>query len=225
MKELNQIQTKLVAPKNQNNNFGGYKYRSLEDICEAVKPLLRETGCTLTFSDDLCYIGDRYYVKSTATITNPQGESFSATSFAREQESKKGMDEAQITGSASSYARKYAVCSLLAIDDNREPDMCDNTEEGQQPKKPVQATREVSTGLKKGQTITREMVVSGKANSLISKLAEFVGTPELKEKAASIREYYKWDSIETFNLICTEAQQPTLQGLMDRYSIKMANKA
>ena len=134
MKELNEIQCKLHAPKDLENKFGGYKYRSLESILEAVKPLLKESGCTITFSDDLVLVGERYYVKATATLTTPDGTQISSTAFAREQEQKKGMDEAQVTGSASSYARKYAVCSLLAIDDNREPDMLDNREEGQKEK-------------------------------------------------------------------------------------------
>lgn len=130
MKELNDIQVSLSAPKNQTNQFGNYNYRSLESIMEAVKPLLKKSKCTITFSDELVMIGNRYYVKSTCFLKNEAGEIETSTAFAREQESKKGMDEAQITGSASSYARKYAACSLLGIDDNREPDMCDNREEG-----------------------------------------------------------------------------------------------
>ncbi len=135
MKELNTIQVELRAPKDLENKFGGYMYRSLESILEALKPLLKKTGCTITFADDVRLIGERYYVHTTCTLTNATGESVVSTALAREQEVKKGMDEAQITGSASSYARKYAVCSLLAIDDNREPDMMDNREEGAKPKK------------------------------------------------------------------------------------------
>lgn len=133
MKELNTIQTKLHAPKDKTNTFGGYKYRSLESILEDVKPLLKETGCTITFSDTIQLVGNRYYIATTCTVKNANGETETSTAWAREQEQKKGMDEAQITGSASSYARKYAVCSLLAIDDNQEPDMMDNREEGQKP--------------------------------------------------------------------------------------------
>lgn len=143
MKELNEIQCKLHAPKDLENKFGGYKYRSLESILEAVKPLLKESGCTITFSDDLVLVGERYYVKATATLTTPDGTQISSTAFAREQEQKKGMDEAQVTGSASSYARKYAVCSLLAIDDNREPDMVDNREEGQKEKAPKKQQQKI----------------------------------------------------------------------------------
>lgn len=209
MKELNIIQTKLNVPKGQTNSFGGYNYRSLENICEAVKPLLLSTGCTLTFSDDLVLIGNRYYIKSIATITNEKGETVSASAFAREQESKKGMDEAQVTGSASSYARKYAACSLLAIDDNKDPDMCDNRAEGQKPTQPVQVAppaAEKPKGLQKGQLITAAMVEEGKVQSLVNKLAQFVGTDEMKAKAGSIRDYYKWDTLETFNSIVEKAK-------------------
>lgn len=131
MKELNIIQTQLNAPKGQLNSFGGYKYRSLEDIMQAVKPLLITTQCTITFADRVELIGTRYYVHTVCKLRNASGETEVSEAYAREQEQKKGMDEAQITGSASSYARKYAACSLLAIDDNLEPDMVDNREEGQ----------------------------------------------------------------------------------------------
>lgn len=122
MKELNTIQTKLNAPKNQKNTFGGYNYRSCEDIMEAIKPLLAETGCTLVVSDDIIMTGDRFYVKATATITNPTGETVCNTAYAREPLDRKGVDEAQVTGSTSSYARKYALGGLLCLDDNKDPD-------------------------------------------------------------------------------------------------------
>ena len=130
MKELIEIQSSLVAPKDKKNTFGNYTYRSAEQILESVKPLLKKYNCTLTISDDLVQLGDRFYVKATATIRNSSGETESTTAFAREQEDKKGMDQAQVTGSASSYARKYALGGLLAIDDNKDPDTMDNREEG-----------------------------------------------------------------------------------------------
>lgn len=120
MKELNLIQSGLKAPKGQYNKFGGYSYRSAEDILEAVKPLLSLHKCTLTISDEMVMIGLRIYVKATATIKNDKGESECTTAFAREEETKKGMDASQITGSASSYARKYALNGLLAIDDTKD---------------------------------------------------------------------------------------------------------
>jgi hypothetical protein len=121
MKELIAIQSELKAPKNQWNDFGKYNYRSAEDILEAVKPLLKEYKCHLTISDEMVVLGDRYYVKATATLAK-EGESISTTAYAREEESKKGMDSSQITGSTSSYARKYALNGLFCIDDTKDPD-------------------------------------------------------------------------------------------------------
>lgn len=121
MKELLAIQAELKAPKGQYNSFGKYKYRSAEDILEAVKPLLLKNGCTMTLSDELINIGDRYYVKATAKITS-KDESVAVTALAREPEDKKGMDSSQITGTASSYARKYALNGLFLIDDTKDAD-------------------------------------------------------------------------------------------------------
>ena len=121
--KLQGIQSSLKAPKGQTNKFGGYKYRSCEDILTALKPLLQEWGCSLVISDEMVEVGTRVYVKANATIAdNDSSESISATGFAREAEIKKGMDDAQITGSASSYARKYALNGLFAIDDTKDPD-------------------------------------------------------------------------------------------------------
>jgi hypothetical protein len=122
MKELNTIQSKLTAPKEQFNKFGNYKYRSCEDILKAVKPLLAETKCTLTLQDEVLLIGNRYYIKATATLTNSAGESVATTALAREDENKKGMDGSQISGASSSYARKYALNGLFAIDDTKDAD-------------------------------------------------------------------------------------------------------
>lgn len=119
--KLQQIQTKLKAPKNQHNNFGGYDYRSCEDIYEAVKPYLKEYDLTLIMSDELVQIGDRYYIKATAKLTNGM-QTVENVSFAREDETKKGMDSSQITGAASSYARKIALNGLFLIDDVRDSD-------------------------------------------------------------------------------------------------------
>lgn len=125
MKELGIIQSKLKAPKSQLNKFGNYNYRSCEDILEAVKPLLAENDCTLTISDDIVLIGNRIYVKAIAIITNSSGEKEQSTAFAREEETKKGMDSSQITGSTSSYARKYALNGLFCIDDTKDADYND----------------------------------------------------------------------------------------------------
>ena len=122
MKELITIQSELKAPKTQVNNFCGYKYRKAEDILEAVKPLLAKQKCTLIITDDIVMVGNRIYVKATATIRNEKGEVEEAKGWAREEESKKGMDASQITGASSSYARKYALNGLFAIDDNADSD-------------------------------------------------------------------------------------------------------
>lgn len=121
MKELIEIQKKLKAPKGQYNSFGKYKYRSAEDILEAVKPLCHENNCTLTLSDEMLNIGERYYIKATAKITNGT-EDVVVSAYAREDETKKGMDGSQITGTASSYARKYALNGLFCIDDTKDAD-------------------------------------------------------------------------------------------------------
>ena len=126
MKELVEIQNRLNAPKGQYNNFGKYKYRSCEDILAAVKSLLHETGCTLTISDDVVMVGNRIYIKATASLTNGSNETVTTTAFAREEEQKKGMDGSQVTGAASSYARKYALNGLFAIDDTKDADGLDN---------------------------------------------------------------------------------------------------
>lgn len=127
MELLTKIQKELKAPKNQLNKFGGYNYRSCEDIVEAVKPFLPYSA-HLTLSDEIVLIGDRYYVKATATLRHNNTEA-SASAFAREEDTKKGMDGAQITGSASSYARKYALNGLLLIDDTKDADTQDNRAE------------------------------------------------------------------------------------------------
>lgn len=131
MKELIAIQSELKAPKSQFNKFGGYKYRKAEDILEAVKPLLNKQKCTLTITDDIVMVGNRIYVKATATIKNEKGECETTTGWAREEETKKGMDGSQITGASSSYARKYALNGLFAIDDNADSD---TTNDGQHQK-------------------------------------------------------------------------------------------
>ena len=129
--KLAAIQSQLHAPKNQKNTFGGYNYRSCEDILEAVKPLL--DGLVLTITDEVTDVGGRIYVKATARLTDGK-DAMTATAFAREAESRKGMDESQITGSTSSYARKYALNGLFLIDDNKDADSQDNSEQGQKAK-------------------------------------------------------------------------------------------
>lgn len=121
--KLLDIQQELKAPKNQYNSFGKYHYRSCEDILEGVKPLLDKNKAILTLTDELMQVGERYYIKATAQLIDVEkGESIESTAFARESETKKGMDLSQITGSASSYARKYALNGLFCIDDTKDAD-------------------------------------------------------------------------------------------------------
>lgn len=129
--KLAEIQQKLKAPKNQFNGFGKYHYRSCEDILEAVKPLLG--NCILNISDEIIQIGDRYYVKATAYFMDEE-KMFSVSAYAREEQDKKGMDASQITGSASSYARKYALNGLFLIDDTKDADTRDNSNGKEPPK-------------------------------------------------------------------------------------------
>ncbi len=122
--KLLSVQAELKAPKSQYNNFGKYAYRNAEDIVEAVKPLAKKHGVLLTLSDEVVIIGERTYIKATARVTdiNDNEKTIESTAYAREPENKKGMDESQITGAASSYARKYALNGLFAIDDTKDAD-------------------------------------------------------------------------------------------------------
>lgn len=141
MEALMKIQQELKAPKGQYNSFGKYHYRSAEDILEAVKPLLAKHGAQLTLSDTIEQIGGRVYVRAKACITDGKS-AMEVTAYAREPEQKKGMDESQITGTASSYARKYALNGLFLIDDTKDPD----TDEyrNQQTNAPIPAAAKIS---------------------------------------------------------------------------------
>lgn len=162
--KLCSIQTELKAPKGQRNNFGKYNYRSCEDILEALKPLLSKYETIITLSDNIVQIGDRYYVQVTAKLTDIKtGESVMTTAFAREDESKKGMDSSQLTGATSSYARKYALNGLLAIDDTKDSDYLNNGSNHQKRANTRQSRSimtldmakdlEVSSGAYKGKTL------------------------------------------------------------------------
>lgn len=141
--KLIEIQTELKAPKSQFNKFGGYNYRNCEDILEAVKPLCAKHEIVPLLSDEIVMIGDRFYIKATAKVTDGKDE-IATTAFARESKEKKGMDESQITGSASSYARKYALNGLFCIDDTKDADFMDNSQSNkqQQPKPQQQPPKE-----------------------------------------------------------------------------------
>ncbi len=133
--KLANVQSALKAPKGQYNSFGKYKYRSCEDIVESVKPLLKQNGLLLTLSDEIVLIGDRFYVKATAIVTDiKDGGYVDVCAFAREEESKKGMDGSQVTGASSSYARKYALNGMFAIDDTKDSDSTNTHGQDEQPR-------------------------------------------------------------------------------------------
>ena len=132
---LQQIQSRLVAPKSQRNTFGNYNYRSCEDILNGLKPLLAELGGVVTLSDEMVDVGGRIYVKATALL-DVGGEVYEASAFAREPLARKGMDDAQVTGATSSYARKYALNGLFAIDDTKDADHGPPPQQQQRPQAP-----------------------------------------------------------------------------------------
>lgn len=141
IKKVSKIQSELKAPKNQFNKFGNYSYRNAEDILESVKPLLAREGLVLTISDDIIQVGDRYYVKATATLTDGQNV-LTNSALARESESEKGMQASQLTGSTSSYARKYALNGLLCIDDTKDADGLNKHGKEEEPPKKKELTKE-----------------------------------------------------------------------------------
>ena len=150
MDSLKKIQAELKAPKNQYNKFGNYAYRSAEDILEAVKPLLAKYNSMLTISDEIVEAGGRIYVKAQCTFMDDKGSSIITAAYAREPESKKGMDESQITGAASSYARKYALNGMFLIDDTKDEDSNELREEktAKEEQKAITSRPQKKTGIK-----------------------------------------------------------------------------
>jgi hypothetical protein len=172
--KLNRVQSELVAPKNQTNAFGKYKYRSCEDILEGVKKLLGREKAVIVISDDIVAVSDRIYVKAIAKFIDVEtGECIENSAFAREPLSKKGMDEAQITGSTSSYARKYALNGLLLVDDTKDADSMDNSSSGapkqQTPDKPwLNDINELIDVARKNNWTADEAVKQAKVNYAVS---------------------------------------------------------
>lgn len=158
VKKLSEIQSSLKAPKNQRNSFGNYSYRSCEDILEAVKPHLKTHELSLTISDEIVEIGARVYVKAIAKITDGE-HTIENTSFARESETKKGMDDSQITGSTSSYARKYCLNGLFLIDDTKDSDAT-NTH-GKEDQKPTNGFNKNAAYTKSPTEVKAAPVVTG----------------------------------------------------------------
>lgn len=191
--KLINVQSELKAPKSRKNSFANYSYRNCEDILEAVKPLLKEHGLNLTVSDEIVQVGDRYYVKATASvgiIGTPEQVHVSA--FAREPEEKKGSDASQITGAASSYARKYALNGLFLIDDNQDADSQDNREQPKAKPKPVPLASETQL-------------------SRIDNFARSLGIENVYEKAKTTRETLTASGAD----IIIERLQKNLESAMD----------
>lgn len=179
--KLMKIQSELKAPKGQYNSFGKYAYRSCEDILEGVKPLLAANKATLRITDEVVMIGDRYYIKATAIIGEIEGgEGISVSAFAREDETKKGMDLAQVTGSVSSYARKYALNGLFCIDDTKDSDST-NTHD--------KSTTKATNGLTEPQ-IKRLFAIANKAGYDNQKLVAMVLTKYKKPVDKLTKEEY-----------------------------------
>lgn len=182
--KLMQIQTKIKAPKNLYNSFGKYKYRNAEGICEAVKPFLEEYKCALTLSDEIIEIGGRIYVKATATLHDTETlETVECSAMARESEEKKGMDDSQITGTASSYARKYALNGLFLLDDTKDADSDEYHNQ-------VEAKKQEAEFEKKSEDIGKMKISSVKVEIMKKRCADD-GIPEEK-----VLKLYKISSFE-----------------------------
>ncbi len=183
---LARIQSDLKAPKGQRNSYGGYNYRSCEDILEAVKPLLAKEGLTLLIDDSIEQVGERYYVKATATIYDKTGSCISNSALAREELTRKGMDASQITGATSSYARKYALNGLFAIDDTKDADA---TNKGQDEPKPAKEPTKAQ---------------------IMNKLGACKSLDEAKALFATLSETLKTDA--DIRALCTQIAEKVKQG-------------
>ena len=171
---LAEIQKELKAPKGQRNNFGKYNYRSAEDILEAVKPLSSKRALSVTISDEVVEVGTRIYVKSTVKLSS-DSDSIEAVAFAREPEDKKGMDSAQVTGATSSYARKYAMNGLFAIDDTKDADATNvGSDDAPQPK---------SAPVKRQAPVAKAAVSEAKEENIMDKAVGYIKQAADKHKA------------------------------------------
>ena len=189
------IQQKLIAPKNNYNSFGKYSYRSCEDILEAVKPLLAENKVVLTICDEIILVGERFYIKAIATLTDCESdETISNVAYAREEDKKSGMSESQITGSCSSYARKYALNGLFCIDDVKDADTRDNRE------KTTETTTKKKTPTAADKKALNDLVAKCKEDNVsIEKICEVykVATKEELTKAYIDNALNNWDKVKS----------------------------
>jgi hypothetical protein len=198
--KLSVIQQELIAPKNQYNSFGKYNYRSCEDILEGLKPCLKEVKAAVTVSDEIIHIGDRYYIKATATLHDAESnQSVSNTAYAREDEGKKGMDVSQVTGATSSYARKYALNGLFCIDDVKDADTRDNRQkEAEEQKKAEEEQKKIENSViseVKAKALESRCKKEGVDTNKILKLYKVSSLSELTEsKYRNINDH--WDQVK-----------------------------
>ena len=207
--KLLNIQAELKAPKNQYNSFGKYHYRSCEDILEGLKPLLTKYKATLIIDDEIVQIGDRYYVKATATLIDVEGEGkecISSTAFAREDEKKTGMDLSQLTGSTSSYARKYALNGLFAIDDTKDSDATNkhDTEQVSRPKVDKDKQAIVDNSLASDKQLNYIYKLAKQKNYSPESMANYIKEAYGKDSSKALTKKEASELIEMLNEIAKE---------------------
>lgn len=211
MKALINIQSELKAPKSQYNKFGGFYYRSVEDILEGLKPLLLEHECQLFMSDSIEQVADRIYIKATATITDGE-QTINVSAYARESESKKGMDDSQVSGSTSSYARKYALNGLFLIDDTKDADYYNQNDKKQ--KKGVDKSQLLDE-IEKAKTYDELKAIWNKAGSHKQAIKS-----ALTKKKESLKPKLTPDSQEWMEIIAQLAgNQTTTEEVEKKYTI------
>jgi len=195
------LQNELKAPKGNYNSFGKYRYRSCEDILEAVKPLCKKYGLALTLSDDVLECGGRIYIRATATLTDTEDRvQISNTALARESADKKGMDESQITGTASSYARKYALNGLFCIDDTKDAD----TDEYKRQAEGIAAAQEA-------EEVGKQKIGSTKASALIARCKDAGISPEAVAKLYKVKSLSLADMTEKAHENCNANWQKVVE--------------
>lgn len=210
--KLSVVQSKLKVSKENFNSFGNYKYRSCEDILEGVKPLLKEVSAIVTLTDTVELIGDRFYIKATATfIDTEKGETVSVNASAREDVTKKGMDLAQVTGSVSSYARKYALNGLFCIDDTKDSDATNkHGEDEEEPYTPPKADKPPVTPPANTELITKPQV-----NRMFA-LSD--GNADICKEVLKTFGYTKSDEVQKkhYEAICKAVQEVVAKGDNDK---------
>lgn len=212
------VQEQLKAPKGQRNSFGNYNYRSAEDIIEAAKPVLAKNGLALIITDEIVLIGDRYYVKAKAKLHDKDSDaSVWSTAYAREDQDKKGMDGAQITGAASSYARKYALNGLFAIDDTKDADTNEHRQQNTQQSAPVSKPAISGTAHAMPAATNAEVISEAQGKLLLAKARDASGLTEwpairqwfLARYGVQVNDVYKADHSEILRDLMAQNTEPT----------------